>query len=124
MTLLLLILPMLPPVEMPAQLDTEQARYVLEVSGWHVDDIPGALTIMQCESGMNSKALGDGSFAEGLFQIHGRCVDCIDGVWEGWQKWLVSVTGRSFDLLDPYDNAYAALLVFRRSGWGVWSCKP
>lgn len=79
-------------------------------------DYPGmeskALSVVQCESGMNPNAYNPNGYY-GLFQLskyfHERTANSMGYSWS--------------QIFDPYVNARVARVVFNQAGgWGPWAC--
>lgn len=84
-----------------------------------------ALRVSRCESvryrpdvvfGPRTGRAGE----RGAFQIH---PGHFDGRWG--EVWLPAAAGVTWaDMFDPAANTRAAWHLFKRSGWGPWTCKP
>ena len=106
----------------PDQLTEAQMREVLALAGWPLELHGQALAVSRCESGWRPGAVGDGGRALGLLQLHDGLGngEAWGGGW-GWWSWA----GVSIDeAFDPVTNARVARLVYERSGWAPWTCRP
>ena len=114
------------PIPTSEVLTIDELSPILEVAGFTDELLQEAIDVVICESGLDYKtvdpnAIGDNGLAEGLFQIH---FDTVSTAWKGWEDWLYTTHNWRGNRLDPYDNARAAFLIYQRSGWNPWTCKP
>jgi len=72
-----------------------------------------ALSVVQCESGMNPNAYNPSGGYYGLFQLS-----------KYWHEATANSMGYSWSQIDdPYVNARVARVVFNQAGgWGPWQC--
>ncbi len=99
-----------PPTTQPAPTSYTDAQVVAIIRYvWPDDQEDKAIAIAKRES--NLKPWAKNSCCYGLFQIH----------WQAHKAWLISIGITSPTmLLDPFQNARAALLLWQAGGWGPW----
>jgi hypothetical protein len=91
--------------------------------GWPETELATLGRVMHAESGCNPQAHGDQTLGDslGLMQIHTDSWCEPNRYWPAGylQTWAVLDDCRQ--LLDPFVNLYAALLVWREGGWTQWT---
>ncbi len=117
--------PTLTPVDPPTvhaasgggdSLTEDEMVVLLRDTGWPEEVIPQALAVAWCESKWSPYASGDSGVSLGLFQI---------GVARpGWNGWFVHFGVDESLAYDALTNAQVARMIFERSGFAPWSCKP
>lgn len=117
--------PTLAPVDPPtvhaasgggSSLTEDEMVVLLRDTGWPEEVIPQALAVAWCESKWSPYASGDSGVSLGLFQI---------GVARpGWNGWFVYFGVDESLAYDALTNAQVARMIFERSGFAPWSCKP
>lgn len=102
------------PMNSTALYVPERYQGVIEAVGWAAADVPMLAQVIECESGWNSLAVGDGGRALGLMQIHG-------GTWVGAQALDEGVPGVEH-WSNPAANLYVGRVLYDQEGWAPWTC--
>jgi hypothetical protein len=100
---------------------------VLRAVGWPEEQLDKAWAVARCEApseftgvgpqgGVDGLAVGPG-FELGWFQIHSIHWDAETAKFYGFVPVFAD-----FDLLNPLENALAALFLWENGGWGHWQC--
>lgn len=90
--------------------EEEVARFSIATI-FPVEEQEHAVRVARCESNFRPDAVSPGNY--GMFQINGVNQHTVEDAGLDWEEVKVST----------YANTLAAYELWKRSGWGIWSCR-
>jgi hypothetical protein len=104
----------LTPMNTTALYVPDRFQGVIEAVGWAAADVPMLAQVIECESGWNSLAVGDGGRSLGMLQIR-------DSTWQSAQALDEGVPGVEH-WSNPAANLYTGRVIHDREGFAPWAC--